>query len=342
MLRFSLCPKCLAAAASNHGGQAGIDCQRFVRDAVQGSVSVKGNILAFGSRGPCLSEGDLEDFLQTLSEAGMQSPGSYHSAVKVVIEANLPEGCGHCEELPLGASVPSRIPPRSPGIALDLHEEPPDNHDRGQGSDGDSSTHGYRIGHAQKSLSLVLKHMWCHEYLDATPPVCVIDSIILKAARKQRGGVSKVSWTRANSVRIYREYLNICKRAARGIDLAVWELFTFKGAGLPTHITVEALKRAKDDFLKYDAYAARPGTTRLEAWEGAMRDVRSSAFGHNPTWGPNADASVRSAVHSAHGDLLLRLYKDWESGESHSEGHFVRDIEYLVQQMNQRFGKYFR
>jgi hypothetical protein len=184
--------------------------------------------------------------------------------------------------------------------------------------------------------------MWCHGYLTTTPPVCVIDRIILDAARNQGGETSSVPWTRVNSVRMYREHLAICKRAARGAEVAIWELFTFKGLGVPSSVTTEALEEAKRQFLIGDSFAAKPGATRDEALRGALKDVRKSAFGHNPTWGPTSDPTTRTMVHETHGKFIVAIYKEWESGKRSTEEHFINDIESLVTQMNGRFGRFFR
>ena len=40
---------------------------------------------------------------------------------------------------------------------------------------------GFRVSHAQKSLSLLLKHAWCHGLMDE-PPSCPVDRLILTAA----------------------------------------------------------------------------------------------------------------------------------------------------------------
>ena len=46
---------------------------------------------------------------------------------------------------------------------------------------------GFRIAHAQKSLALYLKHLWCRGDL-ATPPACPVDRLML-TQRKPRTGL---------------------------------------------------------------------------------------------------------------------------------------------------------
>ena len=345
MKDFSLCTNCLVAASKRHGGQQGIDLRRFVRDSLRGKVEVKakdtGEVkeVAFGARGNCLTKADLEAFLKALSDAKLSDPGAYKSAVKVVIERELSSGCQHCENLNSDLALKT-VRVRSERKSQSTSEF--DNKDTSkESSKSESSTKGYRIAHAQKSLSLSLKHMWCHGFLNFDPPVCVVDAIILEEARTLGGGRAKVAWTRLNSVEAYRNHLSICQKAAGNVDLALWELFTYKGDGIPSAISPAIVDAAKQNFLSTDAYAADPGASKNEAWEGAMRDVRRSAFGRNPTWGPDATTSVRKRVHTAHGDLLLGLYQQWEAGASRSVDDFVRDLEYLVDEMNGRFGKFF-
>lgn len=60
-----------------------------------------------------------------------------------------------------------------------------------------NSNPGFRIAQAQKSLSVYLKHLWCNGKI-AMPPVCPIDSTILKVIGKRGGrnvhGVTLIRW----------------------------------------------------------------------------------------------------------------------------------------------------
>lgn len=53
---------------------------------------------------------------------------------------------------------------------------------------------GFRIAHAQKSLSIYLKHCWCREIITPIPPVCPIDGNVLKWVHV------KQAWTKCNSI----------------------------------------------------------------------------------------------------------------------------------------------
>jgi hypothetical protein len=106
------------------------------------------------------------------------------------------------------------------------------------GGEPDGFEDGFRLAHAQKSLSIALKHLWCREELSEKnhkyyPPVCPIDGIILKKAG------SGESWTKVNHVErhngvpaadkpVYKEHLALVREKAckDGYDnLSVWELF---------------------------------------------------------------------------------------------------------------------
>jgi len=83
---------------------------------------------------------------------------------------------------------------------------------------------GFRLSHAQKSLSVVLKHLWCMGRL-AEPPACPIDRVVLG---KVCGGRLQ-PWTRVNSLTEHREMFNKVLSAAThaGKSVAQWELLTF-------------------------------------------------------------------------------------------------------------------
>ncbi|MFC6523179.1 hypothetical protein ACFQAT_28865 [Undibacterium arcticum] len=206
----------------------------------------------------------------------------------------------------------------------------------------DRSECGYRIAHAQKSLSLVLKHMWCHGFLTNPPPVCVIDSIILRAAAGRGAATHRVPWTRVASLKAYREHLAICKCAAGGHQIAIWELFVFYGGEPPGDLTNEQLQHAKESFLLKNPFAAPPGSYRSRAIHDSLKDVHRSAFGRNPTWRVGERTLARAPVRRRHDQLLIEIYSHYESGVRHTEEHFIEDIAHLVAVMNSEFEKYFR
>jgi len=85
---------------------------------------------------------------------------------------------------------------------------------------------GFRVAHAQKSLSLLLKHAWCHGLMQE-PPACPVDRIILSetdAPERVR------TWTKVNALHVYREQLGYLDAAAARArrTVATWELLAFK------------------------------------------------------------------------------------------------------------------
>jgi hypothetical protein len=87
---------------------------------------------------------------------------------------------------------------------------------------------GFRVAHAQKSLSLVLKHGWCNGTVEI-PPQCVVDRQILRVA-----GARQVDqrWTDVNTWDEHMEKTAIVGAAAlRHADwpltLAEWELWAY-------------------------------------------------------------------------------------------------------------------
>jgi hypothetical protein len=85
---------------------------------------------------------------------------------------------------------------------------------------------GFRISHAQKSISVFLKHLWCIGDV-ACPPQCPVDRIILEAAGKR---YPDTKWGYVNSIEEHRLKVGFLE-AAKGQSkdsLAEWELKKFK------------------------------------------------------------------------------------------------------------------
>jgi hypothetical protein len=84
---------------------------------------------------------------------------------------------------------------------------------------------GFRISHAQKSLSVFLKHLWCMGAV-ATPPQCPVDARILAIAGKK---YPDTKWGYVNSIDEHREKISVLEAAKEGSQLlAEWELEQFK------------------------------------------------------------------------------------------------------------------
>ena len=86
---------------------------------------------------------------------------------------------------------------------------------------------GFRVSHAQKSLSLVLKHFWCLG-LVAMPPECPVDRPVLVAAR---AGELNSKWTDVNSIAAHQHKMQFLAEAAakENLPVAEWELKTVNG-----------------------------------------------------------------------------------------------------------------
>jgi hypothetical protein len=87
---------------------------------------------------------------------------------------------------------------------------------------------GFRIAHAQKSLSVMLKHIWCNDGMEE-PPCCPLDRPILLLAGA-KGSMAK--WTDLDALDSYHEKLERLHTASltfpiQPISLAQWELLAF-------------------------------------------------------------------------------------------------------------------
>jgi hypothetical protein len=82
---------------------------------------------------------------------------------------------------------------------------------------------GFRLSHAQKSLSVLLKEKWCRNEIPA-PPLCPIDRNVLNEL-----GIHSFCWTRMDEVDFCQTVDLLCKRAqAQDLSIAQWELATFE------------------------------------------------------------------------------------------------------------------
>jgi hypothetical protein len=81
---------------------------------------------------------------------------------------------------------------------------------------------GFRVSHAQKSLAVYLKHLWCLGRIDA-PPECPVDSVVLRNA----GLVYPATrWAFVNTMEQHRCQISVLatRAAEAGLSLAEWEL----------------------------------------------------------------------------------------------------------------------
>lgn len=102
---------------------------------------------------------------------------------------------------------------------------------------GHKAGDGFRISHAQKSLSVYLKHLWCMGVID-TPPICPIDNVVLKLT-EARG--SDATWTFVNCLEEHRKKFRFVQQMAAkaGMSVAEWEIFNFS-LNVPTSAAAKA------------------------------------------------------------------------------------------------------
>lgn len=85
---------------------------------------------------------------------------------------------------------------------------------------------GFRMSHAQKSLSVFLKHRWCLGTIDV-PPQCPVDARVLHAAGAR---YPATRWAYVNTIEEHRSQVArlMASAQASGLRLAEWELVTFQ------------------------------------------------------------------------------------------------------------------
>ena len=77
----------------------------------------------------------------------------------------------------------------------------------------------FRLGPAQKALNLFLKYQWCSGWI-AMPPHCAFDARIIRTLPSY----GAVTWTRLDSVDLYRHLVAAARFRAADLPLAEWEL----------------------------------------------------------------------------------------------------------------------
>jgi hypothetical protein len=127
----------------------------------------------------------------------------------------------------------------------------------------------YRVAHAQKSLSLVLKHLWCHQKLPqgTEPPGCPIDRIILDRAKRGHG----ITWTTISTMEGYRSALGLVKAAANAsrLSVATYELFVYSGR--PASMDSKMVDSAQRWFLDSDPLGCLARCNRSRDLVGCAR-----------------------------------------------------------------------
>jgi len=84
-----------------------------------------------------------------------------------------------------------------------------------------SESPGFRIAHAQKSISVFLKHLWCMDRIQP-PPECPVDSVILKKV-----GIYGVPWSAVDTISAHQQLVASIVQKSYATNLAEWELITF-------------------------------------------------------------------------------------------------------------------
>lgn len=103
---------------------------------------------------------------------------------------------------------------------------------------GSFGAEGFRISHAQKGLSVYMKHLWCMDLIDE-PPQCPVDWRILVEIRKTvkdedlkniawtKKELNDIAWTTIDSIDVHRKIMNAIRAVKGAKSFALWELEAF-------------------------------------------------------------------------------------------------------------------
>lgn len=172
-----------------------------------------------------ISENERENF-QTAARKGVQAASQRsHLYSPNATNANKVEIAGYWVERLMAISEDYKNPQTFCkfledvlGLEKDMNLRFPD-----MFANGANGANGYaqkfRLAHAQKSLSVSLKHLWCMDIIPE-PPMCPID----------RGILGKVGvyecWTKLDDVCVYESWKNAVWKTAseRNMSMSEWEL----------------------------------------------------------------------------------------------------------------------
>jgi len=213
---------------------------------------------------------------------------------------------------------------------------------RGQGG-------GFRVSHAQKSLSLIAKHAWINGVIPM-PPISVIDRIILNRASTITGRGWIRPWTHVNDIEEWQAHFDLILQAAGKMPVAAWELIQFERDGNASgHQWWEAenlanldeeVEKAKKSFMR--RFKSAPSDPE---WPAIMlKDAIRSAVGRNPLYADGVPEQSRAAFREAWRnwcvDFLVRWSEAGESGQTVDQ--FRLEVVSLCSEMNERFGHLFQ
>ena len=148
----------------------------------------------------------------------------------------------------------------------------------------------FTVGHAQKMLSLCVKHAWCHNLIQWIPDSAPIDAEVLKTLAEEIYLSSGVTvsppqpWSQYDMIEYSYSWSLVSQAAAAcNITPAEWELRIFKPTGSSSAlggplINATPLSVAKTNFLNSNPRAANPGATLNSIKVMATSDSRSAAF----------------------------------------------------------------
>lgn len=89
-----------------------------------------------------------------------------------------------------------------------------------------NSVINFKVSHAQKSMGVYFKHLWCMDIIQ-TPPQAPIDRIILT---KAKAPYSERGWTHVNDIETHRAKYEFLRSAAENEkfgNVSEWELSSF-------------------------------------------------------------------------------------------------------------------
>lgn len=143
----------------------------------------------------------------------------------------------------------------------------------------------FRIAHAQKSISVCLKHLWRRSNYLINPPVCPVDGIMLKHVNNYD------AWTRVNWIddrirdgiteRGYRTHLALMEAAADndGFDsVAEWELVVWWESTTKDKIDTKRAKQVMKKHISRTRSEAENQVPSLKVYDGRRVDNFGKTF----------------------------------------------------------------
>lgn len=194
----------------------------------------------------------------------------------------------------------------------------------------------FRIAHAQKSISVCLKHLWRRSNYLINPPVCPVDGIMLKHVHNYEAW-TKVNWINDRTrdgitERGYRTHLALMEAASNkdGFDsVAEWELVVWWESTTKDKTDTKKAKRVKKKHILRTRSVADNQRVSLRVYDGRRVNNVGKTFQiiNNPLTLPHTTDHVFVEYNGQRHEAGIGTYTSKNRGDT-LRGELVKTLIY--------------